>query len=410
MSFGHFAAGFADAWADSVMQKREADRRDKMAKLQGELYELQIKQAQEQQAAQGQVMDMMTGQLGEFELGQEGLGEFNITPGQTPEFIPGRNEMPQLRGDREPMSLPEMMVDAQGIDAMMRAGYITPRDLIGGAGSPNRDLELLRAAGIDPASEEGQGLIKSKFAGQDDDLFTKMMIQTQLGQEQMRLEEMRRTRQKEEKTEAQRIRGVQVDARRDIHHTREMFDLMQKLDGTALAVGNPVGDFLTTGKAGLNALMEATGWDVSKSRQMVADRKRLDKLFADGTLGALDRFAGTGTVSGEKFRALQEATPNAMVPSQSNMLLLADRLEQLLAAADIEEIDIAERNEAEQLIEALRGYTPQANAVVDGPGAVNKAKDFAKATLKELENIDVESLTDEEFAALKRRYNELRGK
>lgn len=396
MSFGHFAAGFADAWADSVMQKREADRRDKMAKLQGQLYELQIKQAEEQQAAQGQVMDMMTGQP----QGQDYGLEFE---GQQGPVMQGPYEQPA-------MGLTEMLADPEGQIAMMQAGYITPRDLIGGAGSPNRDLELLRAAGIDPASEEGQGLIKSKFAGQDDDLFTKMMIQTQLGQEQMRLEEMRRTRQKEEKTEAQRIRGVQVDARRDIHHTREMFDLMQKLDGTALAVGNPVGDFLTTGKAGLNALMEATGWDVSKSRQMVADRKRLDKLFADGTLGALDRFAGTGTVSGEKFRALQEATPNAMVPSQSNMLLLADRLEQLLAAADIEEIDIAERNEAEQLIEALRGYTPQANAVVDGPGAVNKAKDFAKATLKELENIDVESLTDEEFAALKRRYNELRGK
>ena len=155
--FGYFAGSFADSFLRTKQMMDDKKLNEKIAKLQGQLLETQIKQAQQQQGAQANVQEMMT------------TGN-TLTPGgrQIPKYVDDPNaaegDIPELV-QRGPMSLPEMLADPQGMQAMLQSGYVNVKDLIGSQGSQPATLQLLQAAGIDPQSEEGRQLITADIAG-----------------------------------------------------------------------------------------------------------------------------------------------------------------------------------------------------------------------------------------------------
>lgn len=107
MSFGEGLAGFFEGYTTQKNTLQEQQRRDKIAKLQGDLVTLQLKGAETKLAAQTQVADMIGGTVEEFKP-STGSIEDRTGKGFT-------------SAGREPMGLAEMMATGQGQSALMQA-------------------------------------------------------------------------------------------------------------------------------------------------------------------------------------------------------------------------------------------------------------------------------------------------
>ncbi len=60
MTIGHFAQGFVDTYTQMSQAKKDNDLREKIAKLQGQLLEAQLKTSEGQQFARDRMTEMMT--------------------------------------------------------------------------------------------------------------------------------------------------------------------------------------------------------------------------------------------------------------------------------------------------------------------------------------------------------------
>jgi len=350
MGLGNFLSAFTGAKRDKEVQ---ADK-DKERKLQTQLFEIQLKKLQESEAAMGRVDARVNAPTG-------------LVQGES-EFSPGGRELTQFES-AAPESLSELLADPSLLLDAQRAGI----DFGSTGGDIPPDVRALMAAGIDPKGQEGREAILSSVSGTSDPM-DQLLLTIQTQTQQTKLEEMRIAREKAEKTEAQRISGTKVAVRNDFGHAREIFELQKKLEGSALAVGLPYGDFLRDIQQGGTAFLEGAGMDLSETRELIADRDRLSKLFADGLIESVDRLSGTMT--NQKLDALNRALPNITNSPSANELLIADRLQAVLDAAEIEEIDVAQRKEVEAFIKELRAR-PEQPAPTDG----NKVGRF---TVKEI--------------------------
>jgi len=388
-NIGEFAGSFADAFTRIRSQNAEQKRQDEMAKLQGKLVQLQIEAQDRKGAAQQSVADFSGGI--ERSPGGRPVQQFDFQP-----------DVGDQIGEVQPagMGLMEMLADPGATMALLQSDMLDVGDLVG-SNSPNRTLELLTAAGIDPSSEQGQELISSHIGGDSTGL-EDVMAQTQLFQAEERLQKQRNEREKTEKTESQRIAGTKVSIRNDFKHAKEIIEIQQRLEETANAVGIPYGDFIRNARAGGAAMLSMVGFDMSRSREIIADRDRLDKLFADGILESVDRLSGTMT--NQKLDAITSATPNVNNSASANGLLIADNLQAVLDGAEVEQMDVEERQEMEEFISFLGTLEP------GGQGeAIINVKAIAKMTKSQLEDIAAsgKQLSEEARVAAETRWDEL---
>jgi len=367
-NLGEFFGGFANSFTQISAQNKEQKRLDEMAKLQGKLAELQIQAAQTQQNAQTQVSNFANvggSTPGGRPLPQPSLG------------TPGDPNVP-VAGQTDGMGLVEMLADPQATMALLQSGFVDAGDLLGTSGGPNRTLELLRAAGIDPQSEEGRELISSNIAGDSTGLET-FFAEQQLIAQREAVAKARFERVERERTREQSIRGTKVDVRRDFEHAQEILNIQGDLENTALQSGVPYSEFIRTIGAGGAALAGLAGFDVGKANTIIAKYDRLNKLYADGVINSLDRFSvegGTGSITDQKMALLTKSSPNIGVNSASNAQLIADQLQAILDAAETEDIEIDERAEIEAFIKKTKSTGPLASVRSDStqstpePGAV----------------------------------------
>ena len=116
--FGQFAGSFADAFTRTRGQAADKEARDKLAKQQAKLIELQLQAGQIKIDASTTLADLMTGTIEEFETAE-------------PRISPGGRDLPQVTTEsREPLDLASTLSDQQGQLAAIQSGALNIGDLL----------------------------------------------------------------------------------------------------------------------------------------------------------------------------------------------------------------------------------------------------------------------------------------
>ena len=442
---GLFAASFIDGFLKQRQSQKERKDFEKINKLQAKLLEMRLNAGQLELDAEQDFLDALANSGGGInspndpsqidagiippppDIFDTGLGRNFVSPTQG---IPGQessqNQPDLLATIVALQENPELLRDnPQLIIAALRAGRLDFKDLFG---RPQQDTTLSRniqAAGFQKGTAGFQDqMLKALDANADDDFLAQLV----LNQQQEKLDEQRRKRELAEKTESEARIGRRQAVRNDFTNARRIIELQQDLEGTAFATGTPYGKFLRDIGAGLNALMDIAGFDVAKAKDLIAKRDELGKLFADGTLEAIDRFKGTGTITNQKFDALVAASPEIGKTAIANAQVLATRMRAALDAAERKSEIVPNRAEIEAWIAEMKSLSAQTGArnigdtarsgfdaaTVFAQDAADKARssivtasEIARMTIQELQQIDPAKITAEAREAARKRYNEL---
>lgn len=418
---------FADAFFRARQLRDEEARRNKIASLQGKLIEEKLKA--------GETLDsMLSGTLGEFK------------PSGT-EMTPGGHQIQQFQNTgQEPMSLSQILSDPKGILAAMKSGNfegltqgatlqnqtaftsaldqsgMTPQQFLqtpkgatlglkAGFQLPSSRkpaiLSTLEGIGVDPMSDQGKAIVLDSLKHPETDA---LMSQLQLElanikrqQEQGKLNDAEAARQQARAAMAVNVRGMYTQA-------QEIVQLQKDLSGTLSAVGIPYGDLVQSAKSGGVPLLERFGWDLQQQKAIIAKHDRLKKLLNKGLIEQLEQMKNLGNLSQGKIAALQRSTMGIDNQAMANNMVLADRLQASLDAAEVEGMDIPNRAEIEQFIADQRawgGVSPQAKPIVDIPKTVEAISGYTREQINKLDPSEVETWTKEKRDALDKRLTEL---
>ena len=376
---GIFASSFIEGFLGQRKDQEDRNQRNKIIKMQAKLIEAQLATVQGKIDAQTKLSDLLTGSVGEFEQ----IGKTAPAPSGSPLGEDGRQPVPQFESTgQEPMSVAEALSDPEGFLALMQSGQIKIGDLIG---KPQQDTTLsrnLQAAGFQPGTGAFQEqMLKQLDANADDDVLAQLV----LSQQKEKLNEQRHERELIERTEGEEKIGRRQAVRNDFGNAKRIIELQTDLANTFAAAGIPFGEAIREGAAGLNAIFGAIGFDVSKSTEIIAKRDELIKLFADGTLEAIDRFKGTGTITNQKFDALVAASPEIGKSALANARVLAARMQAAIDAAERKEEIIPNRAEITAWIaEMKRG--PITKATERAKDGAETASAFAKRQFEAAKN------------------------
>src|SRR5690606_38112716 len=141
-------------------------------------------------------------------------------------------------------------------------------------------------------------LDRLRTSGATDDVLKGVQLQLQSFQ----LDEVRRKREAEERTEAEQRRGLAVETKATFKKAIELAQLNDRLENTALETGQPFGEFYRGLIAGGAPFLERLGFDTADARATVADFDRFKKLTTDFGIGLIDRLPGM--ITNEKLQAL----------------------------------------------------------------------------------------------------------
>jgi len=431
-NFGDFAGAFANSFTQTLNAKRDGQRKDKFAKLQAQLVELQLGNAKTVEEAQTLVKKMMGGSVEEFQP---------AAPIQTP----GGRDIPQFsNASQAPMSLTEMLATGQGTNALMQSGMVSGGDILkneGIAASRKQTEELMNrffpagGGGAGGVGGVGNGMVPSGVTigpdGRPQISFAPSPAQAPLdvtdasafvhpetgapmppggtaeqylamgavttGQYQVR----------------QKLKKTGVDIQTDFHKYQEAISLMTDLEGTLSASGVPFGEFVRMGKGAFASIGATVGLDTKEIATQNEKRDRLKKLLASNMIGSLDQLSEAGTMTNAKFQQLQAATADMGNEADANAKVFADLLEASMQGADQIGAKFEGRAEMQKFIDDIRGGSESTSnnkiePVVDAPGMFKAIAQFSEAQLEAL-GANAEILTDEVKRAMADRWEELNG-
>lgn len=354
---GNFVGGFADAFTRVAMGRKDQKDREKMAKLQGQLVELQIKNAQNQAQGQENLQDLMNP-----------LTEFQQAPSTT---SPGGREMTQFQTAPK-RSLSEVLADPEGQLAWMQSGGDQNR-LLPNSTKPPAVLEVANALGYQPGTPEFNEFVENNFGQKMDPMLELEMLKfkQQLAGGQF---EFNQKQQEADLAAQERERGVRKAGfalQKDFKAAQEINQLQSELSNSLLSVGIPYGEFMSTAQSGGAALLDKLGFDVGAQRELLAKRDRLKKLMSVGVLNAVSAFKDLGTITDEKFEQIQKSVASLENQPGANALLIADSLEEAMMNAQIEGIPIEQYVNPDEVGAFVQTLREQAFAVQDSPDIVD---------------------------------------
>jgi hypothetical protein len=319
--------------APAIKSDRERQARS------AEMSDLSLARARRQEQALG----MLPGLLGPD---PRGVAQ---RPGDMP--IPLPPEMEQGRQNQLFSALTDIAPEAvaQGL-----LGQFFPQDT---GRSPTSLVRNLEAAGIDPGSPEGREIIISNLMKGDnatDDVIRRADLQLKI----MQIEQLAADRQNDVSTRAQQERSAGVSVRRTLSKANEIASLNDALDQSLLETGLPLSDARRAWAGGSQAIAGAFGYDNARAKALSASFDRFNALSTDFGLDMLFKLQGTGAISDTKFNTLLANTVSVGNSPEANRLAVADIIEVALDSADELGLDIAEREEHEQLLKRLRSTSP----------------------------------------------------
>ena len=417
-NLGRFAGAAADSF--NAAKKRQED--EKARKLQAKLFEANLKRMQDQITAETTLADILTGTfVDEFQPTNPNFvkSQEPVIPDATsdPRIEPTapieRREVPGFRsaGAEGPLTVADILAGetpgAQvGQAAALQSGQLKFGDFASSGRQP-KELDLLQAINVSPTSEEGRkAILASMGAGESADAATQLALNIQ---EEM-LDEKRTERLANEKTERAGVIGRKQSIRNDFNNNKRIIELQEKLEGTLVSTGTSINEFIRKWGGGVVGILDIAGMDVQTAQTLFDDFDELTKLFADGTIEALDRFKETGAVQQLKFQKLTEAAQELGKTSIANGRVAANQMQEVLDAADRQGEPVEGRAEIEAWIKEMktrvRGESSGADVTTILSDMSNGFRDFSKITLEQLREIPDSELS----AAIKQMSVEQRAK
>lgn len=210
-------------------------------------------------------------------------------------------------------------------------------------------IKTMRSAGIDPLSPEGRDLVRQSIignGGSSEDLDNTLKL--------LQLESLQRQLESETRTEQQDRRSAESAVFSTIRDVRELIELNDSLQGTALETGVGMEGLRRSAIAGTDFIKQQLGMGDAEAAKLVSDFDRFEQLATGAAVHNLEILRGTGTISNQKFQTLLNLSPGTARSAGANRTGFADMLEAALEAADSLNVSINDRSEVEQLINQLR--------------------------------------------------------
>jgi len=239
-------------------------------------------------------------------------------------------------------------------------GRVAPEAVVGGilgqrfpeqgraAPSIIRELE---AIGIDPMSAEGREVVLNNLKGQNapDELLQRIDLQLK----SLQLDNERAEIAERAETKAQDFRAKGVALRADLRNVTELVQLNDALEGTSQQPGLTFQDIRRSTGEGVNEIAELFGVDRSAARKIISQRDAFNKLANNFLIRSSSRFVG-GTLTDQKLNTLRSSMAGVGITPGANRVILADTLDALLEAAEIEGVSIDNETEIRALATKLR--------------------------------------------------------
>jgi hypothetical protein len=225
-----------------------------------------------------------------------------------------------------------------------------------------------------------------------------------------RKDEIERNRREDAKTEqeAAATRGNRANAlRRSLTQTAEIVEHAEKLEGTLLAAGLPAASIRSAGMSTLAGLGAAVGIDTSELSGQVDEFNKMKKGMSDQLINLIEA-GDLGDPTNSKLTQYRDALSNPETSLGAIKDIQSKIARDLLDQAEVDEIDIAGRDEFEGNIERWRGFERTAQEpIVNAPAIVRRVADVARMSIEQLQNLDPAGLSEEVRAAAEKRWDEL---
>lgn len=266
---------------------------------------------------------------------------------------------------------------------------------------PTELARNLMAAGIDPASPQGQEIILSNVQGGQRQTSLERNVRSAFGlgpndplPEEAR-DEIRRNinradldDQLHQQVKTELALFNLANARREVE--QEGLDREQQFGQAGSALNSALKNIMEAGNlnnvlattflrpgstgvetrralsGGIADIRDMLGIDTRQARERQAQFDRYDKLTSDIIIENFGRISGGGFGAGtnQKMQLLSEASAGLGVDPNANRLIFADSAESLLQTADIEGINVPNREQVEEFIQRQRSpiEVPEAQA------------------------------------------------
>ena len=341
MTIGHFAGAFADSFMRTREAKKDRDVRDKMAKLQGQLLEMQLKTQEGQEFARQRMQSLMT-------TGNDVTQEGRLVPNQMQFGDP--NQVNEI-GGTGPMGLLDMLAGGDprspaAQEAMLQSGMLNAGDLL--------DFEQTKMI------QEGMPDIESMLSGLGggsgfgpDSAYIPIPSIGPSGPS------ITFQPNPNYRTSVERG-GVTGDIDKFYSAAHEAVGLLADLEGTVFQSGNPAGDLMRTlGEAGSAFnLPFFTGED----QEVLRDKRgRLKKLLTTFVLTGPEIAAlqKGGAITNDKVRMLESASATLDNGGVPNAQVIADAIEHKIKAADLMGDPVNNREEMLEFASVIRQSAEQ---------------------------------------------------
>lgn len=268
-------------------------------------------------------------------------------------FQPGQSLGPVIAPTAPAISTPEGQTRALGLMAEAAPDQFMSQMFNQyfpqGQQSQTSLVQNLRAAGIDPASDEGRDLIRQSIigsGGSSEELDNTLKL--------LQLESLQRQLNAETRTEQQDRQAAESAVFGTIRDVTELIDLNNSLQGTSLETGVGMEGLRRSAVAGVDFIKQQLGLGDAEAARLVADFDRFEQLATGAAVHNLEILRGTGTISNQKFQTLLNLSPGTARSAGANRAGFADMLEAALEAGDSLNLEINNRSELERLISELR--------------------------------------------------------
>lgn len=236
----------------------------------------------------------------------------------------------------EVMGLLSQAAPEQFTQSLLGAAFPEPR-------SEPSDIQALRAAGIDPQSEQGRQIITQGITGGSQDAMDAQIQALEARNKMLDLQQ-----RMSEMSAAERDRNIersrtQTGLNQDVKTIGRLAELSNNLRGTIAETGQPFGEVRRTlaslGSVTPENVASALGIDQQQARQIAADVQEFKKFSTDLSLQRANRQFGDD-ISNQQLNAVQQTSPSLSMGPEANQRLLDSLLSRTVSEAETLGVDI----------------------------------------------------------------------
>lgn len=213
-------------------------------------------------------------------------------------------------------------------------------------------------AAFDPSRPKEERDLIRKNLEVDPDANADLLRTVDLRMRALELQEKLRDVEKESDDQRRASGQLIVDMRTDLNNALELADITDRLQtrmGGVMATGVPLATIRRTIASGAAAVAPLFGLDASEAQQLVDDYDRFTKLSIDFGIKSATRMFDQNMITNLQLQSVRDASVSPYVTADANKKVLADTIERILSTAEVNAVDIKDREKYEKALDRLRG-------------------------------------------------------